>query len=363
MNIQQMIDGERDNTQVDGDEEDGPVDVELSNEDLSTSESTADEEAAKRQAEAEKKKQNRVPADKRIGKLTREKHEALELADRIKNELLAEREKSAKLEQAKSLADRAAFVHYADKVDANLDKAKRAYSEAMTSGDPDKITEAQMELTKWGSEKTEVERYKARQPKEVAEPDREQRETRQPVQEERQTRQPETLAPEAKRWTQETGWFNPESDTFNPEMHAEAVAYAQVVERKLMRQGRADEIGKSEAYFKEIEAHIQNEFPDEFDAVVDLDRQSPAARTPAMEGGRPDVAPANRVNGGGAISNTPSTKVTLTADDKDMVRRYMTAGIIKDPKTGQPVKDFARAQYIYGLQKWKTQQEDARRQN
>lgn len=350
------IDGDEEKLPVTTGDDDGPAEVELSNEDLSTSESMDTEAAAAAAAAAaEKKKQNRVPADKRINKLTREKMEALEYAAELERERDALREKATKLEQSEKVANKAALVHYETSVTANLASAKKAYSEAMASGDPDRIADANIELTKWASEKTEIDRFKASQPKD--EPERQRQPVDQHPEPERQ-RQPAApdLAPEAAKWATETAWFNPQNDGFNEDMHVEAVEFAKQLERRWARQGRGDEIGKSAEYFKAIEDHVRSEFPDEFGDEVNV----APARTPPMSAGRPDAAPAARAAVPAANGNGSGTRVQLTKDDVDMCKRYMTAGFYKD-KNGKPIRDLAEAKRLYAIDKIKSER-DAERQ-
>lgn len=361
-----MMDGDKEIQADIGDEENLPVEVELSDEDLSTAESVADEdavakaEAAKAAATAEKQK-NRVPANKRINALTREKMEALEYAQKLERERDEWRQKATQNEQRASQSDRAAFANYERAVEVSLAAAKRNYSEAAASGDPEKMAEANIELNKWASEKTEIERFKARQPKQDAQAEQQRGEHVPEQQEQRQRQQAPQLAPEAQKWATETTWFNPESDEFDPLLHKVAVNYAAVIEAEYIENGRADEIGRSAEYFKEIEDFVQAKYPDRFANIVDLEKPN-GAKVPAMNGGRPDTAPVGRSASNGGISGTPSTKVQLSAEEKDMVKRYMTQGLIRDHKTGKPIKDFGEAMKSYALTKWKTEQADRARQ-
>jgi len=366
-----IMDGEKDTTIDAGDDENLPVEVELSDEDLSTADSVADEDATAK-AEAAKataaaaaatdKQRNRVPANKRINTLTRERQEALEYAQKLEAERDEWRQKATQNEQRASQSDRAAFVNYERAVEVSLNAAKRAYSEAAASGDTNAMTEANLELNKWATEKNEIDRFKAKQPKPEAQRT-EQRGDRVPEQQERQQQQQQqqpAMAPEAQKWVADTTWFNPESDDYDPLLHKVAVSYANVIEAEYIEAGRGDEIGRSAEYFKEIEDFVQSKYPDRFANIVDLEKPNDT-KIPAMNGGRPDTAPATRASNGG-LSNTPSTKVSLSADEKDMVRRYMTQGLIKDPKTGKPVKDFGEAMKSYAITKWKTEQSDRARQ-
>lgn len=359
MSVFEMIDGDDDkNAAIQPDEENAPVEIEIADEDLSTSEASAVEDAAAKAAAAaeEAKKHNRVPAEKRIGKLTREKKEALEYADKLKRELEEARKREAEFVARADKADKAMMIHYEKSVAAQLAQAKHAYSEALASGDPDKIADANLELSKYANEKNEIDRWKSRQPKEEAQP-----EQRRPVEERQpeQQQQRPNLAPAAAKWATETSWFNPESDGFNEDMHLEAVSFAQQLERRFARQGRTDEIGVSEAYFKAIEDHVRSEFPDEFDDVVDVAKAN-GRTTPAMNGGRPDTAPAVR-NGSPGVGGTPGMKVALSRDDRDMARRFMAQGFFKD-KNGKPIKDEGEAMKAYALLKWKDEQAERAKQ-
>ena len=301
-----------------------------------------------------------MPANKRINTLTRERQEALEYAQKLERERDEWRQQAEKEAQRSAQLDRANFANYERTVSVSLESAKRAYADAMATGDPEKMGDATIELNKWASEKTEIDRFKARQPKKETQ-QTEHRGERVPEQQERQQQQQQpTMAPEAQKWIAGTTWFNPESDDYDPLLHKVAVSYANVIEAEYIEAGRGDEIGKSPEYFKEIEDFVQAKYPDRFANIVDLEKPN-GSKVPAMNGGRPDTAPATRASNGG-LASTPSTKVSLSADEKDMVRRYMTQGLIKDPKTGKPVKDFGEAMKSYAITKWKTEQSDRARQ-
>lgn len=342
------------------DDEAGPAEVDLSNEDLSTSESSAEENAAaeKAKADAEIKERNRVPANKRIGQITRKLKEKEEYAVELERELELERRRNQELSDRVGKADKTALANYELAVTKSLSEAKRAHQEAMASGDAEKITDATIELNRWSSEKAEIDRFKATHKDEPA-PERQRQQVRDAEPEQQQRQQPQ-LPEEAQKWIKETTWFDPESDDFDPTLHSIAVRYAQVIEAEYAEAGRADEIGKSAQYFKDITDYVTGRFPDRFGNVVDLEK--PAARTPAMSAGRPDTAPAARVNGNGSVGNSPNMKVQLSADEVDMARRLMGQGVYKD-KTGKPVRDINEAKRQFAIHKYKMEQADRMARN
>lgn len=356
MTIHDMIEGEDEDkmaTEVVVDTDDGPTEIEIPDEELSTSEANASEDAA---AKAEKK-QNRVPADKRIGKLTRRAKEAEEYTVTLQQELEKERQRTKQIEMEKLKSDGAAMTHYAARVETELALAKRAHSEALSSGDPDKITDTQMELSRLSSEKAEVDRWKARQPKPDAAPRDEPRGERQ-AQPQEQERAAPKLAPEAQRWVDETTWFNPQSDDYDPLLHRVAVNYAQVIEAEYVENGRADEIGTSSEYFQDIENFVRSRYPDRFGEPA---AKPNGSRQPAMGAGRPDTAPPARNGVPAANGNGSRNVVTLSADEKDMARRMMANGHYKD-KTGKKITEPQEAYKRYALDKIRLEQADRARQ-
>lgn len=352
-----------DKEQAGGDGGEGQTDdleIEISNEDLSTSESMAAEEqqAKNKTLEEERKKKNRVPADKRIGQLTRKNHELSERAtgaethaQKLARDLEDERGK-------RGVSDKAALTNYARAADLNLKLAKKEHEEALNSGEADKITEAASKLAAASTEKQNVDNFmertkatEAAQPKadgtrtSTEQPDR--TETRRPTREEIEANMPE----ETLKWTRETKWFDPSSEEHDADKHKAAVMYAaNVLEPRYRRAGKTGDIGTTAEYFKEIDSFIAKEFGEDDDETVDVN-DTGGRKVPSMQAGRQDNGGVSRSTPGSGGNGSGKIKVALTQDENDQIRRNMEAGAIVDPKTNKRVTDFKVAQHRFAMQK------------
>lgn len=300
------------------------------------------------------KRKNRRPATQRIGELTgkvRERDEALAAAN---SELARVNAEKADLARQKEEAEKTGFIFYEQSARANADKAKRAYKEAVDSGDSDAMANAQELIAKHQAEIAQIEAYKARQP---AEPDqrqqRQQPQQRQPT----QRQQPTQVAPEVVSWVSQNPWFEPPTadrpnPDFDEEMHDDVSAFANRIERRYKREGKENLIG-SKAYFDELDAYARHEFPDAFE-------DAPAPRTPAnsklpaMNAGRQNVAAPSRTSGS-MPGNQPGspTRVTLSAEERALARKLG----MKHPN-GKPYSD-AEHERAFALSKVKLIAQDA----
>ncbi len=236
-------------------------------------------------------------------------------------------------------ADKTNWAHYEARVTAELAAAEKAAEEAIAGGDPKTIAAANKMLAMKASEQGQIDAWKASQPKvekkaggEVEKPndgDGKQVE-----------RQPMRAAPNPVRdaWIASNPWFDNRADEFDPEMQQEAVSYAQIVERRLIRQGRENEVGKK-TYFEEINKHMTQEFPDVFQNT---------RRMPNMSGGgNVGVAPPVRGNGGagGGGGSGSSIKIKLTAEQRDFAINNARNGAVKGPNGEKLTDDQAVARF------------------
>lgn len=248
-------------------------------------------------------------AEKRIKKLTfkfnearrqaeqaqRERQEAFEAARRMK-EITDARE----MEYRKALIQRQQAI-----VNTGVRDSRAALAQAMQSGDPDEIAEAQANLTRALMAEGEMRRVSQAPPQD-------------PIQQ-RAERQP---SPKAAEWAQRNPWFN---------QNRPMTAYAYGVHEDLIMSGVEVE---SDAYYAAIDKAMKDRFPEAFgksggserpradsgDTVsVDIS-PSPRRTTP--------VAPTGRTN---ATTSRSNGKVKLTRTQVETAKAL-----------GVPLKEYAR---------------------
>lgn len=296
-------------------------------------------------ADADKKKKDRRTV--RVENATRRAVEAETKAERLERELEELRQQAQRDGTRAVTADRAALANYERAVNAEEKLAAQELRDAIASGDPDKQAEAQTRVAKVAAERTNLDAWKAQQPKPKTKPAAatDQRRERQPD----QRREPE-VHPQVKAWVADNPWFEQGSADFDPEMHEFAVTAARQVELRYARAGKADKIGSSPEYFADVDKLVRSEFPDYF-----ADETPPTRDVPPMtRSGVSNVAPVSR--SGGAISpgGAPSpTRVTLSADERRMAHSLADSGAITHPDGKRMT--HAEAEKHYAVQKYKTQ--------
>jgi hypothetical protein len=232
-------------------------------------------------------------------------------------------------------ADAVNMTQYAARIAAELATAERETEEAISSGDPKAIAAANRKLAMKASEQGNIDAWRANQPKADA-PKPAERQAEPPRPADRQEMRP-VANPVRDAWISSNPWFDNGSQDFDPEMQTEAVSYAQIVERRLIRQGRAEDVGKK-AYFEEINKHMTQEFPDVFQNTT---------RMPRMTAGANGIAPPVRGGPGNGGGGSGSIKVRLTAEQRDFAINNARNGAVKGPNgerltDEQAVVRFAR---------------------
>tara|TARA_R100001443_G_scaffold60657_1_gene70991 strand:- start:404 stop:1375 length:972 start_codon:yes stop_codon:yes gene_type:complete len=244
---------------------------------------------------------------KRIKELKYDYHEerrAKEEASKLREEALQYAKKLQKENEdlRKSLNDgESVLINQAKgRVDAQLEKAKRDYKEAYESGDPDKLVEAQTELSKIQNEKFRVDSYVPPKPQEAK---------KEEVQIPQQPQKPK-VSERALNWANDNKWFNKDS---------KMTSYAFGVHEELVQKGV---VGDSEEYYKEIDREMRRVFPDKFDDVIE-EEESPQSQTGIV------VAPTKR------SAKKPRT-VRLTSTQVNLANRL---GLTKEQYAAQLMKD------------------------
>lgn len=265
-------------------------------------------------------------ARSRINKLTREKHEATTRAEILTQENERLKSDFQKVRQSAQVSDRAALIHYETAVKGELEGARRFSIEATASGDPEKIADANIALSRAAQKQQELDSWKANQP---AAPAASAAPQPQPRAETRQQPEPVQLDPALKSWIDDNPWFAAaNADDFDAEMHQEATAYATMLERKYMRQGKQDQIG-TKPYFEEVNKHMRSEFPDYF-GDEPAPQPTPGRRTPPMAAPRTGVVPAANTNGSARADgrSVNGTKVTLSAEERKFAHTMAANGAL-----------------------------------
>ena len=181
----------------------------------------------------------------RIDKLTkrfreeeRQKQTAIQYAEGVRKE-------NDSLKQRLDNLDKGYQQQFSDRVESQLDTAKRLLKEAHEGGDVDKIVEAQEALSNLTYEKGTLARAQREVPERQQEPE-------QPSQPQAQPRQPPD--PKAESWASDNSWFGQD----------EIMTYAAFgVHRRLVEDEGFDP--SSDAYYSELDNRMRSEFPHKFD--------------------------------------------------------------------------------------------------
>lgn len=222
----------------------------------------------------------------------REREEALRIAQQIIDE-------NNRLKQQVAKSESTLATTFKQAADAELDKAKRLYKEALETGDAEKITEAQVELSRATNraERASQLRAAAPNPQQNQNP---QQGTRQPAQQ--SYNQPQSVPqqaqprpdPKAVAWTRENPWFGKDE---------EMTAFAMGLHAKLVKSGVDPQ---SDEYYEKINSRVKQVFPEQFEEKSEPKRE--VTRKPATV-----VAPATR-------SNAPQ-RVTLTKSQEAIAKK------------------------------------------
>lgn len=322
-----------------GEETPPPVDIEIADAETVPGEAPAAAPTADTQpgGEAEPPK----PLRRRVSQWKQTAEAAATRAAELERELAELRPKYDDLAQKYQVADQAALTNFEQRVTTAFDVAKREVKEAMASGDPDRIANAQAALSLAAAEKSNLDTWKANQPKRPADA---------PAAERQPTRQPAAGPapdPATAAWIGANPWFQPNHPEYDREMANNAILYANLLEDRMRRAGRANEIA-GPGYWAEIDKHLKTEFPDAFG-----DEPPAPARgaVPGMKRVTPPVAGA--VPAAPAAPTPSKPRVTLSAEEQSWA---MNLGL-KHPD-GRP---YSRDEALkaYAKSKWETEQRRA----
>lgn len=272
---------------------------------------------------------------RRINVFSARAHEAETTAERLRRENEELRAQLTETSKKAESADRAALVNYEESVTAKLAAAKRELVDAQATGDAQKIADATADVGKWSAEAGRLENWKRNQPA-ADEGDADEGDPEPRPQPRTQTPQQPRLSPEAQQFIADNPWFSPgtkdkPNPDFDMDMHQFARAHGAVLEQRYRRQGKAID----QAYWDQLAADVKAEFG--YDDEGDPDPAPTPRRGVPKMGGDAAITPARGTNGAPASNgaNGSSTKITLTAEQRQFARNMVDQGVYKDPKTGE----------------------------
>lgn len=288
-----------------------------------------EEDPEEEDPEEEEPKPKRVSrTDKNVAELRRRTQEAELRAEQYERQLAQEA-------QLRAQSDAAMMTHYENNLETKAKEVKRRLLEAKSLGDSEAEIDAQSELFQIQSDITNVQAWKSQQAQAAPQA----RPVAQPQQE-----QQVDVDPSTQQWIQKNEWFQPNSRNFDPEMHEEATLYARRIERRYRAEGRADEIG-STSYFREIDKHIKNEFPDAFEGM-----SVPKKGTPRMSGDN-RVAPVTRAGQPGQASKPNGKVVKLSVNDRRLAHSMAASGAYTNPNGSRMTKEQAERHHAIYVMK------------
>ena len=255
---------------------------------------------------------------KRIDKLKYEFHEerrAKEDAQRIRDEAVnAAQTLNSQLQQARQMVSRgqqAVVSNVAAKAEAELEYAKRVWSDATDEGDKEAIINAQEKMLEAKLQLTQADAAIKRQPRKQP-PKRPVQQAPSP-QQIAQT-QPPPLDPLAKEWLDENEWFNDDK---------KLTGFAMGVHEDLLTEGINPQ---TREYYDKVDAEMKKAFPNNFSDSELNEGQTASTRNAATM-----VAPATRNNGG------KPRKVQLTPTQVSLAKKL---GLSAEQYAKQIVKEM-----------------------
>ena len=192
------------------------------------------------------------------------------------------------------------------RLEAQLQQAKADYKQAYETGDPDKLVDAQEQLTAIQTEKIRVDSYKPKKrQEEVPTPEAPQQ---QPAQQQKYE-----IDDRTKQWASENQWFGKDE---------EMTGFAFGVHERLKKNG-IDPANpqRVEEYYSAVDEAMRKRFPDKFDEVEV--EEAPPRQTGNV------VAPANR-------SAKKPRRVQLTSTQVSLAKRL---GVTPEQYAAQLLKE------------------------
>lgn len=311
-----------------------PAEVELSDLPADLAPGTETQQADADEGAAPKPKKHKGRGDARIQNLTSQLRETETVKQRLERENAELAARATQGTQQYEQASTAAMQHFKDAQTFKMQLAQRDLRDAIEAGDAQKQAELQTLIAGTQAELSNISAWEQQQaalkknapPKQEAAPQQQQPKPQGPDK--------NAMHADTQAWIrQNADWFEPGTDTFDPDMHSAAVAYAQLLDQRYVRQGKADQIG-TRAYTQEIDRYMQQEFPDAFEGGDEDEAPPPAPppreRTPPMQRRQESVGASTRTLPNGATVKTVNGKryAVLTPEQKQMAHQLAANGAL-----------------------------------
>lgn len=247
------------------------------------------------------RKTNRMPANARIRQLT-------EHGQRMEQELERLRGLGQTADADKLSAQRVALSAHAERIDANIKLMQRDLKDAIAEGDAGKQAQIQTEISGLQAEKSNISGMLPREePKPAAAPSP-------PAAAPKDTRPP--APPELMAYLNDRPFLLQGHADFDPELFKEATAHAAIIESRYKREGRGGEIGRSQAYFDDVDDRMAKEHPDLYEA------ETPGKNEPPTQRGKnqPGQPPVTR-GGNGAGGDPGGAQVPLSGEERTFAQQ------------------------------------------
>jgi hypothetical protein len=249
-----------------------------------------DEEELDEKAQALRLKQyKKVYHDERRAKEAayREQKEAIELAKRVMEE-------NKKLREQYSAGEKTYIETVQSQADLQVQVAQRAYKEALESGDPDRIVEAQTALNDAG--------YKVHRAKDFKPSALQTEENDVQIQQVEQQRP--KIDPKTQSWLEQNPWYGTKKAMSS---------YAVGIHEELLDEYGQTVVG-TDQYFRRIDRTMREKFPEYFDTLEDKAEPNEEVQKPAPKA-KPStvVAPATR--------STASKQVKLKTSQQAIAKK------------------------------------------
>jgi hypothetical protein len=240
--------------------------IEEENEELHSSEEEEDEsenedtEDDDEDDEEPPRRQGRQPAHTRIQQIQREKYQAIDELNRIKEENEYLKRMAVDLNSKAEESGQAAMIHYQNAAQMKIEQAKARKAVAIENGDIQGQLDADVELANASNEIQQINNWNTYQTIEQQKAIQQQQNYEQQLQQQQaqaqyQNYSPSSSAQPAQEWLSRNEWFVPGSNRYNKDMVDEVNNYSEQLENFCYRQGRPDLI-MSREYFDEIDRFV-----------------------------------------------------------------------------------------------------------
>lgn len=283
---------------TDQEPEESPEIEEVSSEEPAIEAESVEEEP---EEEEDSRKRGRPPANYRIQQIQREKYQALDALNRMREENEHLKRLATDLNYKAEESDSAAMLHYDNSINRKLEQAKAKKLQAIENGDIQSQLDADVEIAEATSELQQIKSWKVKQ--ELREQQKQHQEAYYQQYPQQQQVNPSFDESSAYKWLDENPWFVPQSEHYNPELVNAVSDYSEKVENYLYRAGRPDLIMSPE-YFQEINNYVNH-------------IQSSGRNQLSMKPSRAGVSPVR----GGISQSQSREKHKLSSDEIDWARR------------------------------------------